>query len=307
MTIEQTRVTVLMGGPDGEREVSLESGEQVAKALQTHQHIEVCQRVIDKPDLEELKAILHEDGAHVVFPVLHGPWGEGGPLQRMLQKIGIPFVGSDHNAAEQAMDKLLAKSIAAECGIPTPIAHELGIEHCAEIEPPVVIKPPDDGSSLGVRICRTHHEIDEAVAELQGCHTRLMCERFIDGRELTVSILGVEALPIIEIKPCAGFYDFEAKYLRDDTEFLVNPPLDPRIALQIQNWSLQITQALGVKDIARVDWLLDDESPWFLEVNTIPGMTSHSLLPMAAAKHGLDMAAMCAKALGLVLERMAPR
>ena len=305
MTSEYTRVTVLMGGPDGEREVSLESGEQVAKALQAHDHIHVCRRVIDRPELAELKAIFDEDDAHVVFPVLHGPWGEGGPLQRMLHTIGIPFVGSRHDAAERAMDKMVAKTYAAQCGIPTPIAHEVGSEGQCDLDPPVVVKPTDEGSSLGVRICKSCQEIDEAIAELKGSHSRLMCERFIEGRELTVGILGNDALPIIEIQPTDGFYDYQAKYLCHDTEYLVNPPLDARLAAQIQEWSQVITRAMGVEDLARVDWLLEGENLWFLEVNTIPGMTSHSLLPMAAAELGLDMAALCARAVERVVKRAA--
>ena len=305
MSNESIRVTVLMGGPDGEREISLQSGSQVAAALEGHDGIDVRPRIIDRPDRAQLEAMLQEDDAHVVFPVLHGPWGEGGPLQRLLEEIGIPFVGSPHLAAQRAMDKLVAKTIAAECGIPTPIAHEIGPEDRVDVPLPVVIKPTDDGSSLGVRLCRKPEEITNALFQLRPAHSRLMCESFVQGRELTVGILGNEALPIIEIRPSDGFYDYQAKYLREDTEFVVNPEIAPDLAARIQGWSRSIIQAMGVKDLARVDWLLEGENPWFLEVNTIPGMTSHSLLPMAAAESGRDMTTICSQAVLGVLQRTA--
>jgi len=284
-----------MGGPDRERDVSLDSGNQVALALESDERFTVIRRIIDAPGVEELRVLLEEDAADVVFPVLHGPWGEGGPLQCMLETIGIPFVGSSSTAARRAMDKLATKAVAAECGIPTPLAHEIGPTGLVEVPPPLVIKPAEEGSSFGVRICRSPAESSRAIAELQQEHPRLMCEAFVHGRELTVGVLNEEALPIIEITPGDGFYDYQAKYHRDDTEYVVNPPLDSKLAAQIQAWSLEITRALGVSDLARVDWLLDDSAPWFLEVNTIPGMTSHSLLPMAAAENGLDMAALCSR------------
>ena len=285
------RVTVLMGGPDREREVSLASGEQVAEALLRHGSFTVKRCVIDAPTAEELKSICSD--TDVILPILHGPWGEGGSLQTALETLGIPFLGSRAQAATIAMDKAATKIIAGNIGLPTPEWEHLGEGQSPTLSPPIVLKPVDDGSSFGVQI---HREQVPAMVE-RAC----LCERFVDGRELTLSVLNGEALPIIEIIPSDGFYDFAAKYDRDDTTYLLNPTLDRAIEDALKRDSIAICQRLGVRHLARVDWLLDGGGPWFLEVNTMPGMTTHSLLPMAAAEIGLDMPALCARLVDIAL------
>jgi D-alanine-D-alanine ligase len=299
---DRTTVTVLMGGPDVEHDVSLQSGSRVAEALAGFDDLVVRSRVLPRttpPDQDALVAMLDEDGCDVVFPVLHGPWGEGGPLQRMLESIGRPFVGCGAKAAAIAMDKLASKRAAAIAGLPTPDAVEVIDGRPIPLDTPFVIKPVDEGSSVGVRFVHESPDADAAIAELRPRHRRLMAESFVRGRELTVGILGDRALPVIEIVPTTAFYDYDAKYLRDDTRYVVDPALPEGVAAQIARWSLDLHHAIDARHVSRVDWLLetsDDGSPprcWFLEVNTMPGMTSHSLVPMAAAAVGIDFPSLC--------------
>ena len=303
MTQETTCITVLMGGPDREREISLLSGEAVATALEAAPEFRVVRRVIDAPECEELRAMLKEDACDIVFPVLHGPWGEGGALQDLLRTLAVPYVGSGPEASRRGMDKLASKIFASRLGIPTPPAREIIPGDPLDLDPPVVVKPTNDGSSIGVRMCRTDQELQDAITELSPLHPRLMCERLIEGRELTVSILGNTTLPAVEILPSEGFYDFEAKYRRTDTTYTVDPPLDKEISRTIARWSMELAGVMGLRDLCRVDWLLDGDQPWLLEVNTMPGMTSHSLLPQAAASKGIDMTQLCSIAVNQALQR----
>lgn len=291
--MDKACVTVLMGGPDAERAVSLDSGTRVAEALEADERLQVVRRVVDRPDESELRAMLIEDGADVVFPVLHGIWGEGGPLQSMLQSIGVPYVGSGPQAAQKAMHKLRTKSLALEHGIPTPPARAVMPDQPVDLKPPLVVKPIEEGSSVGVYICFEPDEVTEAVAKLSTTHPHIMCERYIKGRELTIGILGDEPLVPIEIKPHEGVYDYESKYERNDTGYEIDPPLSDELRSRLASWSAEISRLLGVRDLARVDWRVDGEEAWLLEVNTMPGMTSHSLLPKAAAAGGIDMTPLC--------------
>ena len=293
-----TTVIVLMGGPDAERDVSLSSGRRVAAALKTFDDLVVLARDVDAPGESELRSMLESDRANVVFPVLHGAWGEGGELQSRLESIGIPFVGSGRSAAELAMDKMRSKAVIGELGIPTPFASPVIPGRPIEIPLPLVLKPISDGSSVGVRLATTRQELTEARLALEVEHDRLMAESFVAGRELTVGMAGGRMLPPIEIIPNSGFYDYEAKYLRDDTRYVVSPDLPSGIEDDLEAWSRRILEAFDVRDFGRVDWLLPSSDPLparptFLEVNTIPGMTDHSLIPMAAESIGLPMPSLC--------------
>ncbi|MEE2973372.1 MAG: D-alanine--D-alanine ligase [Planctomycetota bacterium] len=291
-------ISVLMGGPDAEREVSLHSGDRVATALETFPDLRVERHVIDRPDGSTLRDLLDRADPDVVFPVLHGPWGEGGPLQRLLQEIGRPYVGCGPESAALAMDKIATKRRAAELGLPTPQAATIGPNEQPSLEPPFVIKPVDEGSSVGVRVVERADQCSEILRELRARHEHLMAETWISGRELTVGIVGDRVLPIIEILPAEGFYDFEAKYRRDDTGYQLGPTLPPGLEQRLATWSRRIHDGIGARDLSRVDWLLGTApdgtpEPWFLEVNTLPGMTDHSLVPMGAEAIGLPMPALC--------------
>ena len=311
-------VLVLGGGPDAERDVSLNSARAIAEALVAAGHI-VERRTIERVSATE---IAHMPG-EVVFPALHGGWGEGGPLQDILESDGRPFVGSMSQAARRAMDKITTKMVALELGIPTPAAHIVDWrDQVCPMELPAVIKPVHEGSTIGLYLCRTAVEWTDARAaitqEAASGETRAyMIERMIGGggggskgRELTVGLLDGRALPIIEIVPADGLYDYEAKYTRDDTTYVVDPELPVGVAERIKEQTARVARALGVRHIARADFMLDSSvTAWFLEINTMPGFTDHSLVPKAARKMGLEMPELCSNLVRLAVRdhERAPR
>lgn len=302
MSHDQTpAVLVLSGGPDAERDVSIASGEQVAAALRDLRKYIVIEQIIQTPTTVEIENM----GGDVVFPVLHGTWGEGGELQKRLEAIEIPYIGSDPEASELAMDKLLTKNLLAHDGIATPAAQALDPAHACDIEPPLVLKPINDGSSVDLRICHTAEEVAEGRKFLHPLRRRLLAEEYIAGRELTVGIARGRTLPIIEIIPAGEYYDYEAKYIRDDTQYVINPELPSEIACQCREVSLHAFERLGCRDIARVDFMFNEEGLWFLELNTMPGFTSHSLVPMAAAAADLSMPELCGELVEAALARAA--
>ena len=278
------RVLVLKGGPDAEREVSLRSGGMVAAALR-RAGVEVHEQTIDRPGLAELRAMPGE----VIFPVLHGPWGEGGVLQELLERDGRPYVGCAPAAARLAMDKPASKRAVAEVGVPTPDSQVLRSGDKLTLPPPLVLKPCDDGSSVDLRVCGTVADAERARAELHPRRPVLLAESFIAGRELTLGLLEDRELPLIEVRPKCGLYDYEAKYNRDDTEYRLDPELPAGVADAIRRWARAAWRRLGLRDVARMDFMLDARGAWFLEANTMPGFTDHSLVPKAAAHAGLPM------------------
>lgn len=300
-TVHHPRVLVLMGGPDAEREVSLCSGKEIAAALRATRRFDVTELVIHRPALHELRAMLRD--ADVVFPALHGHWGEGGPLQELLEQIGLPYVGSQPRPAALAMDKLKTKSMLAKHGVPTPESQELQPNSTCAIRPPLVIKPVDDGSSVDLRICRGASEVEQARRALHPKRGRLMAEQYIKGREITAGIVGARSLPLIEIVPSVEFYDYEAKYTRDDTQYVIDPPLPAGVAEQCVQIAMTAFDRLGCRDLARVDLMVDERGPWFLEINTMPGFTTHSLVPMAARRVGMEMPQLCAKLVDAAVQR----
>lgn len=297
-------VLVLMGGPDAEREVSLMSGCEVAAALRQDGRFNVVDQVIDRPTVFELKAMAAR--CDVVFPVLHGRFGEGGPLQEMLEQLRLPYVGCQPHAAAAAMDKAVTKDVAASAGVATPASCALNSGDACTIEPPLVLKPVDDGSSVDLRICQTKSDVDVARRELHPKRGRLLAERYIKGREVTVGIVRGEALPLIEIVPSeqVEFYDYQAKYFRDDTSYVLDPNLPVTTAEQCRRMALTVFERLGCRDIARADLMIDSNGqPWFLEINTMPGFTTHSLVPMAARHAGTSMQELCACLAHAALDR----
>jgi D-alanine-D-alanine ligase len=297
------RVLVLMGGPDAEREVSIMSGTEVARALDEGGAFESIPLTIERVTRDEILA--HNPDA--VFPVVHGPWGEGGPLQEILESIhaseGIPYIGPKPRAAAIAMNKLATKMHATRIEIRTPRSREVRRRELIDLDPPIVLKPSNDGSSVDLRICRTIADVVRARAELEPKRELLMAEQYVEGREMTVGIVNGEVLPIIEIVPATTFYDYEAKYFRDDTRYVVDPALPPQVAEEMRNATRGIYSALGLRDIARADFIVDSHGAWFLEINTAPGMTTHSLVPMAARHIGIEMPALCTRVVRAALAR----
>jgi D-alanine-D-alanine ligase len=281
-------VLVLGGGPDRERAVSLRSASQVAGALRGAGHT-VIERDVGPDDLSALDA-----GCDVVFPVLHGRWGEGGALQAELTRRRLAFVGAGAAAAATSMDKPKAKAVAEAAGLTTAPAQLLREGDPLTLDPPLVLKPIDEGSSFGVLICQDGAEVEAARATLAANHPVVMAERYVLGRELTVGVVLGEAMPVIEVVPRGGFYDFEAKYDRDDTQYRFDTGIDEAALSRLQREALTVHRELGVRHLSRVDFIFDTEGrAWFLEINTMPGFTDHSLLPMAAARAGWSMPELC--------------
>lgn len=312
----RSSVLVLGGGPDAEREVSIKSATGIAEALRAHGQHEVRLEIIDRLDAEQLKALPGE----VIFPYLHGPWGEGGPLQDLLERDGRPYVGSNARASRWAMDKIATKAAALDLGIPTPPVWVLNPrDPVCPTKLPVVIKPVHEGSTIGLHICTSHAQFAAAVetirAEQQSAASgqspvrTYMIEPKVGGdrqaRELTVGLIDGEPLPVIEIRPKDGLYDYEAKYNRDDTQYLVGeriPDLSETIVRKVSKATARIAKALGLRHIARADFMLDaDGTAWFLEINTTPGFTDHSLVPKASAHAGVPMPELCAKLVAMAV------
>lgn len=293
------KVAVLMGGIGSEREVSIQSGTCVAEALLSAGYDVVTADVA--PDRLE---ILGDESVDVFFPVLHGEFGEDGQLQRILEEKCLVYVGSGPVASDRAFDKMAAKEAFSNGGVLTPAAIRfeesidaaMFAERIGSCADNYVVKPIRQGSSVGVSIVSG---IDDAIET--ACRTAeefgdCMIEEFIAGRELTVGILCDEALPIIEIRPKTGFYDYHAKYIDEQTGFLFDTISDADLVSQVQGAALDCFEALGCRDFGRADFMLsEDNRAYALEVNTIPGFTSHSLLPKAAEKAGLSMADLCTR------------
>lgn len=299
------RVTVLRGGPSAERSVSFESGAAVAAACRQLRW-NVFEADIGPGELSAL-----DEPTDVVFPVLHGAFGEDGELQAILESRQLRFIGSDSRASKLAMNKPACKSVWREAGLPTPdwrviTAEEFkkGIDIASLPDAPVVLKPVAEGSSLGVRLCDNRSELLLALEETVLHYSAVLIEKLLVGPELTVGILGTSTLPIIQIKPATRFYDYEAKYHRDDTAYLFDPQIKNAVYKKVQELSLLAFNALGCRDFARVDFILDETGgPQLLEINTIPGFTSHSLLPKAAAHIGLNLDTVVGMLLEMALNR----
>lgn len=292
MAKDRLKIMVLAGGPDRERPVSLSSGTEVSAALRQAGH-EVRQRDIASDDLSCLDEFL-DWGGDVIFPALHGTWGEGGRLQHILDQRGLPYVGSSAPAAELCMDKHRTKLALAEQHLPTPPHQLLAAGEPISLTPPLVLKPPREGSSIDLLICRNQADVSAGLAELQTRHPRLLVERFIAGREITIGVIEgpgpSEALPPIQIVPATGFYDYAAKYEREDTRYLFEIDLPSSLLSTMKDMSMRTHSILGCRHLSRVDFIVDEaDRPWILEINTIPGFTRHSLLPMAAGQAGMSL------------------
>lgn len=291
------KVAVLAGGIGSERDVSIQSGRCVAEALK-EAGFEVVTADIRPDNLE----ILNDKSVDVFFPVLHGKFGEDGRLQQIFEDRSLLYAGSGPTASRLAFDKMTSKKLFEEAGVATPVAIEFGPEtDIGRLEEQLrhftnryVVKPTREGSSVGVSIVSTPHEAIDAARETFSEFGDCMIEEFVPGMEVTVSILHDQALPIIEVRVKSGFYDYHAKYVDEQTEYLFDTVTDTAIAANIRQTAVDCFNALGCRHFARVDFFLgDDRIVYALEVNTIPGFTSHSLLPKAAAKAGLSMSDLC--------------
>ena len=292
------KILVLRGGPDRERDVSLQSGGQVAQALRDWGHT-VYERDILPDDLTALDDA-KQLGVQVVFPVLHGPWGEGGPLQAILEGCGVAYVGCGEKAAALSMNKWATKQALQEAGLTTAEAELLSQGDKRTLTAPCVVKAINEGSSFGLAVCQTEEDADAAVASLSADYDQLMVEKFVAGLELTVGVLQdldsgeLQTLPPIHIVPAAAFYDYDAKYTRDDTQYNFDIDLDPACLDSVIDSALQAFRGLGCRHVARIDFIVDEQlNAHILEANTMPGFTSHSLVPKAAQQMGTTFPDLC--------------
>ena len=296
------KVAVLLGGKSGEREVSLNSGSAVLAALQA--------QGIDAEAFDPATRPLHDlEQFDAAFISLHGRFGEDGIMQGALELFGIPYTGSGVMASAIGMDKWRTKLIWHAAGVTTPAFEVVNIDSdFAAIEKklglPLFVKPANEGSSIGISKVKVSGDLKAAYELASKSDPLVIAEQFVGGGEYTVGILGDQVLPIVRIVPANEFYDFEAKYLRDDTQYLCPCGLPAEQEAKIQAEALQAFKAIGGTGWGRVDFLMDEAGKhYFLEVNTSPGMTDHSLVPMAAKAAGISLADLVKRILTLAVKQ----
>lgn len=304
-------VGVLMGGCSSEREISLKSGRAVLTAL-AGAGVDAREICIDSEDADVNTQALQRSGIRVAFIAMHGRYGEDGGIQAVLDSLAIPYPGSGALASRMAMNKIATQTALKQAGLPVAdfcVLEQGQQDFRARIQDffggdAVVVKPAAEGSSIGIRVVRDYASLDDAVRQAFQYGGQVMVERFVHGRELTVGLLGEQALPVVEIRAPYGFFDFEAKYKKGATEYIVPAPLETGVAERASAISLAVFRTTGCRDFARVDLLLSEAGDlYILEINTIPGFTGTSLLPMAAACAGYDFTQLCLKLLSLAAGR----
>jgi len=333
-------IAVLMGGTSDERDVSLSSGAQVAAALRQAGHVVVAVDTVrgvlppeeerhlllhgvqaappEEADLEELDeghtVALTRDPAlseiDVFFMALHGGSGEDGTIQALLDVAGVAYTGSDRLGCSLAMDKEVSKRLLRDAGVPTPdwlSGEQTADDVEAALGLPVIVKAAGGGSSLRLLLAHDRGELEAAIEEARGFHDVVLFERYIPGRELTVGIVGEEALPVGEIVPAHEIFDYECKYQPGLAEEIFPADIPGELAITLQTLALRVHRSLRMRDFSRVDFILDSEgTPWCLEANSLPGMTSNSLLPKAAQAAGIEFPALCDRIARLAGERRVP-
>jgi len=302
MNLANHKIAVLKGGPGSERAVSLKSAESVTEALQS-----LGANVVEV-DVTSQDFVVPRD-ALIAVNMIHGTYGEDGRLQEKLDSLGIPYTGAGAATSRTAFDKRLSKDVFISKGVPTPRSQTLRLDgtDILKLSLPVVVKPPCEGSSVGVHIVRTAEELAASFEDAKKFGDVTLVEEFIDGKELTVGVLGDQALPVIHIEPVSGFYDIANKYPwmsgSGKTNYHCPAALDNALTRRVQDVALSAMRALQVEVYGRVDIMLNHEGqPFVLEVNTIPGMTVSSLLPKAARAAGIEFPQLCARIIELSLK-----
>jgi len=295
--LQDLHLVVLMGGPGSEREVSLRSGAAVARALAEGGYrvtpVDVQKDAVDLPS-----------DAGLCVNMIHGTFGEDGRLQSLLDTRGVAYTGEGAAGSRLAFDKLASKTRFMENRVPTPRWEKISPGQRPTLPLPVVVKAPREGSSVGVHIVHDESALESALADCASLDREILVEEFVEGRELTVGVVGDRALAIVEIRPHEGFYDYAHKYTKGASEYFCPAPLDNETARLVQEAALRAHRSLGLEVYSRVDVLLRaDGSPFVLEANTIPGMTETSLLPKAAAAGGTGFLELCEEICLLSLRR----
>jgi D-alanine-D-alanine ligase len=305
------KVAVLMGAVGSERQVSLTSGKCVAQALRAIPSLEV----IEHDFLPDKPWILDDKSVDIFFLVFHGEFGEGGDMQEICERKKLLFTGCDSKSSRIAFDKMACKKVLQSAGV--AVAPVVEIRKAKELEDlsnkinfasdkKFVVKPIRNGSSVGVKIIEGFENVQPAAEECYYEFGDCMVEKFISGREITVGIVDDKVLPVIEIRTSRDFYNYDAKYNDDQTQYLFDTIQDEKLLAKIDDTALKSFKAAGCRDFSRIDMIINQNGiPYVIEINTIPGFTSHSLLPKAAAKTGMDMSQLCMKIIETTLRRKA--
>jgi D-alanine--D-alanine ligase len=310
LSLKEKKIGVIMGGLSSERNVSMKSGAAVLDALRRAGLHAVALDVCDETE-EGIRCLISEHAVDIVFVAMHGGFGEGGPLQHILDKIRVPYTGPRETASRLAMDKIVARRFFKKAGlsvpryrrIPRKCPRFLSRYFLIAATYPCVVKPSAQGSSIGISFLDSVKNLGEALENAFKYGDDVLVEEFIRGREITVSVLDGQALPVVEIIPKKKFFDFQAKYEKGLTDYVVPASLDEKIFQKVQRDAVSATRALGCRHLSRVDMIIDARGvPYVLEVNTIPGMTATSLFPKAAAAAGIDFTALCLRLLELSLQ-----
>jgi len=295
--LKQKTIGVLMGGLSGERDISLRSGENCLRALKARGY-----RAVPIDAVRDVAQRLDESEIEVAFLALHGRYGEDGTIQGLLEMMDIPYTGSGVLASALGMNKVAAKKVVRASGLLTPDFSEIALDEdpiCSaarlerELGLPLMLKPVEEGSSLGVSKCKTLGELESALAEGLAEFGAMFAECFVSGCEITAGIIErdgkLECLPILELVPKNEFYDFEAKYTEGMTEFILPARLEPLVYSEAASTALQVFEAIGCRGYSRIDMMVDSAGrAWFIEVNTLPGMTELSDLPAQARAAGIS-------------------
>jgi len=304
------RIGVLMGGPSSEREISLKSGKSVFDALRQIGVNCVAINIVND-DRDENIELIKLQGIDCAFLALHGHFGEDGSIQEILDTLEVPYTGSNSLASKLAMDKIASKQVLEICGIPVPgyqvidkLVYNKNWKPEAKFSFPLIVKPAGNGSSIGLSIVDRNDELGKAIELAFQYDEKVLVEEFIFGRELTVGILADKALPVIEIVPKHRFFDYAAKYQAGLTDYIIPAHLDSNIAALVQETALKVHRFLGCSGCSRVDIILsNDNRPYVLELNSIPGMTPMSLVPKAVKVLGMDFPQFCIKLIELAYEK----
>ncbi|MFT6793377.1 MAG: D-alanine-D-alanine ligase [Rubritalea sp.] len=297
---ENLKIAVAMGGPGSEHDVSMASGKAVLRAL-TDAGCNAVELIVTD------RSISVPEDIDMVFNTIHGTFGEDGGLQKLLDEQGVDYTGAGAISSELAFDKILSKKKFIEAGVPTPRSEMVDCTDGLKIpamDLPYVVKPPREGSSVGVHICRTLDEAKAAMEDAMKFSNDVLVEQFVEGKELTVGVLDGEVLPVVHIAPRSGFYNMNNKYpwMSGDggTDYYCPAELSPELTKIVQDAALAAHKSLGIEVYSRVDVLLDEDgNPYVLEANTIPGMTESSLLPKSAKVAGYEFSELCMKIIGL--------
>ncbi len=275
--MKNKKIAVLMGGKSSEREISLKSGTAIHQSLTRRGYAAVATDAA-----KGLAEILKREKIQVAFIALHGRWGEDGTVQGLLEMMGIPYTGSGVLGSAISMDKAIMKQLLDSIDLPTPAYAICSTGNDVKFPMPFVVKPANEGSTIGISIVRKKEDKAGAIESAMKYDRKVLLEKYVEGDEITVGVVNDQVLPVIQVRPKKGFYDFEAKYTKGMTEYIIPAKISKKVEKRAQNIALTVYRAFELSGCARIDMMVDDEDvPLVIDINTSPGMTETSLVPKA--------------------------